>query len=387
MHVVIVGSGFGGVKTALGLTNKRGIRVTIITPKANFEYHGALYRSATGRSPLEVVLPLRDIFARAKNVEVVLDKVVSLDTTAKLVGGETGQTYQYDKLVLALGSMVNYFGIEGMEEHSYTMDTIESTILLRHQIVNLLKANTGSVLEVAIVGGGPTGIELAGELPLFARRVIDKYKLHHQRLEVSLIEGAPRLLPALLPRVSIKVQRRLRQLGVRLMLGAKVSACQTDKLTVNGQAVTADLIIWTAGSCIVPFYAQYPKVFQIEKGKVVVDKYLHPVGQTDIYVIGDNARTKYSGMAQTALHDAKFVAGHIKASQHHAPQPAYRAWQPIYVVPVGQHWAAVQIRHKVRSGYTGWLVRRRADLWIFRNFKPYKQAIKTWRKGNRWAHF
>ncbi len=387
MHIVVVGSGFGGVKTALGLANKRDIRVTLVTSKPNFEYHGALYRSATGRSPLEVVLPLRDIFARAHNVEIVLDKIVSIDPMAKHVGGETGHLYAYDKLVLAMGSMVNFYGIDGMEEHAYTMDNIESTILLRHRIVNLLKTNTDPELTVAIVGGGPTGIELTGELPFFANKVIDKYKLHHQKLRITLIEGSPQLLPAMLPKASQKVLRRLQHLGVKVWCGAKVSGCNEKKLIVNGTAVRADLIIWTAGSCTVPFYSQYPRVFQMKHGKVIVDKFLHPVGHPDIYVIGDNALTRYSGMAQTALHDAKFVASHIRANRGRGLHPAYRVRQSIYVIPVGKNWAVVQSGNKVRSGYAGWLVRRRADLWVFRNFKPYKQAIKTWRKGNRWAHF
>ena len=108
-------------------------------------------------------------------------------------------------------------------------------------------------------------------------------------------------------------------------------------------------------------------------------------GHKNIYVIGDNAATKYSGMAQTALHDAKYVSRILLQMHKGIPPIAYRPKRPVYVVPIGPRWAVLQDGEKMTTGYKAWLVRRRADVWIFKNFEPYKRAIKQWRKGNKKA--
>jgi NADH dehydrogenase len=139
MRVVVVGGGFGGVKTALELANKQNIQVTLIAPTGNFEYHGALYRSATGRSPLEVVIRIADIFSSCKNITFVLDAVVSIDEKRNMLVGSTGIVYDYDAVVFAMGNQVNYFGIEGMADYAATMTTVPAAIDLRTRLVGLAK--------------------------------------------------------------------------------------------------------------------------------------------------------------------------------------------------------------------------------------------------------
>ena len=384
--VVIVGGGFGGVKAAVELANKPGFSVRLISTHMNFEYHGALYRSATGHSPTEVVVPLKTIFKRAKNVEVLLDTIVGINPKRKLLRSETGSEYAYDTVVLAMGNDVNYFGITGMDEHSFAMTTIPQTIALRNKLVELFK-KPGSEPTIAVVGAGPTGVELAGELREFAGRVARKYRIRMARPKVILIEGSDRVLPMLDPILSGKAYKRLQSLGVGLRLSTKVNSCEPGKVCLAGGDIEADAIVWTAGSKAVDFYAQHPRVFKLERGKVIVDKFMRAEGHEDIYVLGDNAYTKFSGMAQTALHDAKFVVRNLMRSQKGTPLVAYRSWHPLYVVPIGEKWALLQTEKQLVSGYRGWLVRRRADRWIFRNFLPYKQAIKQWRRGNRIARF
>lgn len=385
MRVVVVGGGFGGAKTALELSNKPNIQVTLISQTENFEYHGALYRSGTGRSPLEVVIPLRDIFKKSSNVEVMLDRVVGVNHPKKCVIGETGEVYKYDKLVLALGNELNYFGLEGIKQHSMSLDTIVNTIALRHELTKLFKANNKP--HIAIIGAGPSGVELAGELQNFADMVADKYQLEHIAVQVTVVEGAERVLPSLREPASTKAQRRLERLGVRVLTGTRINACEPSKVCLESGDLDADLIVWTAGSKTSGFYLQYPDIFKLEGGKIAVDQYLQARGQEDIYVIGDNAATRFSGMAQTALHDAKFVAQNILRDAKNLSQLWYKEVQPIYVVPIGRRWAILQTKHKITSGYKGWLVRRRADMAIYRNFQPYKEALKTWRKGNQRALF
>lgn len=380
-----MGSGFGGAKVALELANKPGVKVTLVSQIPNFEYHAALYRSSTGRSPLEVVLPLRDMFKRARNVKIVLDRIVGINVKKKLIVSEAGDTYAYDKVIFAMGNVVNYFGISGMKKSTMTLDTIANTIALRHELTVLFK--TKKVAKIAVIGAGPAGVELVGELQHYAQLVASKYRSPVTKVKATLIEGSDRVLPTLDKSASHKAQKRLQQLHVKLKLGTQVNACLSGKVCISTGDLDADLIVWTAGSKAVSFYAEHPDVFELERGRVKVDQYLNAVGHEDIYVIGDNAATPYSGMAQTALHDAIFVAGNILLEHKNQRLKWYTAVRPVYAVPIGPKWAILQTKTRVMSGYKAWLARRRADLAIFKNFQPYKQAMKTWRKGNKLARF
>ncbi len=384
--IVVVGGGFAGCKTALELANKKGFEVTLISSGNNFEYHGALYRSATGHSPMEVTIPIHDILKRARNVTFVLDTIERVDPERKVVLSETGNTYGYDTLVLAMGNVINYFGIDGMEQNAVAMTTVPQTIELRKKLTELFRQE-GEDPCIAVVGGGASGVELSGELQHYARMVAHKYRTHVKHPHVVLIEGADRVLPNLDPVLSAKAYKRLQKLGVELRLSTKVNSCESGKVCLDSGDLDADLIVWTAGSRAVDFYANHPKVFELEKGRVKVDEFMRATKHSDIYVLGDNAFTKFSGMAQTALHDAKFVVRNLLRIQKGKKPVAYRFWHPIYVIPVGTNWAVLQTQKNLISGYKGWLVRRRADRWIFKNFLPYKAAIKQWRKGNHLADF
>lgn len=387
LKVVIVGGGFGGVKTALELANKPDVKVTLITQRSSFEYHGALYRSATGHSPKEVSIPLRDIFADAKNVEVVLDTVVRINEQDRLVGGEMGEKYAYDFLVLALGNVINYFGIEGMDKHSYSMDNISSTLNLREQLKQQLSKESKKPLKVVVIGAGASGVELSGELHQFAKLVAAKHSIKPRKLDVTLVEGSDRVLPAFTERASRKAAKRLKKVGVKLRLNTRVNSCEPDKVCVSGDDLAADIIVWTAGASPASLYAKHPYIFELDRGRAVVDSHLRAVNQPYIYVIGDNAATKYSGMAQTAIHNALYVAGDILANQAGKRHRDYKPKPPIYVVPIGPGWAVYQKGSVVRTGRFGWRVRRNADLEIFRYFEPYEKAIKLWAAGNEMVDF
>ncbi len=385
-RVVIVGGGFGGLKAAMKLANKPGFEVILMSEGANFEYHGALYRSVTGHSPLEVAIPIDDILHRAKNVKFVLDKATKIDPKKNIITGETGNTYKYDKAVLAMGNVVNYLDVKGMEDNSFAMSTIAQTVMLRNRMTELFKKPPKD-LTIAIVGAGPSGVELAGAIPGFAELVAKKYGKKIAKPRVVLIEGADRVLPMFDPVLSGHTYKRLQQLGVTLRLNTKVNACEEGKVCVSDGDIKADLIVWTAGNCASDFYVKHPKVFKLAQGHVLVDKYLRIPGHTNIYVIGDNAYTPFTGMAQTALHDARFVAHNLVREHYGTKMEAYRPLHPTYVVPVGDKWAVLQNQQHQWSGRQAWAFRRQADRAILRNFLPLKQALKRWRKGNQLTDF
>ncbi len=384
MKIVIVGGGFAGIKTALLLANKPQFDVQLISNNTHFEYHGALYRSAVGHSPLEVVIPLKEIFADAKNVELILDDVTTIDNKKRLLSSSTDHVYPYDKVILALGSTVNYFGIEGLEDHTENLSTISNTIRLRKHLVELFQTTRKTPVRIAVIGAGPSGIELVGELQTFANFIAKKYNIKPVQVQPLLVEGSGRILPSLLPKTSEKVTRRLHKLGVEIHLGIKVESCKKNELCLSAGNLGADSIIWSAGSKPVGFYEQNPSVFVLSRNsRVEVDEYLQARTQEDAFVLGDNANTPYSGMAQTALHDAQFLARNLLREVSGKPPKKYRAVRPTYVVTVGNKWAVVQKNKTITSGYRGWLIRRQADLAIFKHFRPYEQAIKTWRQAQR----
>lgn len=386
MKVVVVGGGFGGVKTALELANKQGIEVTLIAPTSNFEYHGALYRSATGKSPLEVAIRIHDILNHARNVTFVLDSISGFLPQKNVVVGIDGDMYEYDYLVLAMGNQVNYFGIEGMNEHASCMITVPAAIELRSKIVALTRSLEKNP-SVVIVGAGPTGTELAGDIQTFSDLITRKNSLPRKNFKVHLVEGGIRVLPTLHEKLSVKALARLQKLDVIVHLSSKVIGCKKDGLVLESGLLAADLVVWTAGSKPVDFYVNNEVYFELVKGRVVVDEYLRAKGHENVFVLGDNAATKYTGMAQTALHDALFVTRNLQRIKSNQDVTTYRARVPIYVVPIGPRWAVLQTKKSLLTGYKAWLVRRRADLWIFKNFEPYKKAVKQWRSGNRTAQF
>lgn len=373
-NVVIVGGGFGGVKTALELCDDPRFRVTLISSHDNFRYYPTLYRTATGGRRMISSIPLVDIF-KDKKIAIIADHVAKIDRQNHAVMTEGGQSHRYDALILAVGVKTNYFGIKGLEEYSYGIKTTtDAEELKRHLHAHLIKEKHPDHNYV-VIGGGPTGIELAGALPAYIKQICLRHGLEPSKFHIDLIEAAPRLLPRMPKDVSKRVARRLRRLGIKLYLNTAVEAATADSLMVRGKPIRSHTVIWTAGILNNPFFVKND--FQLAKnGKVRVDQYLQ--AEPGIYVIGDNADTPYSGMAQTALHDGRFVARNLKlVSEQKAPLP-YTAKKPIYVTPAGPKWAAVLWGPIRVYGKLGWILRRLADLVAYHDYEPWQIASKRW---------
>lgn len=385
MKIIIVGSGFGGVKATLELQNRPGIDVQLISNHSSFDYHAALYRSATGKSPLEVVIPLRDIFDSGSDTDVVLDEIVGLNPENKQLHGQSGRNYDYDVLILAIGQVPNDFGITGIAEHAYNIDTITGTIKLRQHLHDMvLEGERQQALNFVVVGGGASGVELAAELVLYTKELA---WFHHQvekPVDVVLVEAGERLLPLLHPKLSNKAQKRLESLGVKVILGRRVEAFDGRTVSTGDIQMETETLIWAAGFKNNEFFKHNKAIFKLGRaGRVVVNDFLGADGS--IYVIGDNADTEYSGMAQTALYDARFVARDILSRAFKQKRKQYVPRKPIYVIPVGHKFAVMQWGSFKLSGRLAWVVRRIADFRLFSELEPFKKAVKTWRQGNRQA--
>lgn len=380
MRVVVVGGGFGGVRAALRLANKVGFDVTLVSKQSYFEYHAALYRSATGRSPLEVAIPLSDFFESAGNVEVVKDEIVDIDPDAKTLTGASESVYRFDAVILGLGSVTEYFGIQGLEEYSYGVKTISEALELKRHLHENLVSKATAEKNYVVVGAGASGIELAAELSSYLSKIRRKHRLSSAAYKIELIEAGPQLLPTMPANYSKMVTRRLKKLRVKTYINNKVGAETADGIQLPGGSISSHTVVWTAGVANNPFFKKFPNIFKLGRGgKVEADDQLKV---TDgIYIIGDSVDTKYSGMAQTALHDADFVTGNLlRAAAGKQPQP-YVPKKPIYAIPVGSNWSAVLWGKLEIYGFAGWVLRRLADLWLYLNFLPPGKALSAWRYG------
>jgi NADH dehydrogenase len=379
MRVVIVGGGFGGVRAALNLAKKEAFEVKLISDRSYFEYHAALYRSATGRSPLEVAIPLIDFFRDIPNVEVIKDQIVKLEPNNSLIIGEAGSSYKYDKLILAVGSVTQYFGISGLKEYSYGVKTIQEALELKRHLHEDLINHLPNLRHYVVVGAGASGVELASELVAYLKHIRKNHNIN-QNFTVDLIEAADQVLPAMPPDFSLKVKQRLKKLGVRVYLNTPVQAESMDAIHLPGGEIKSQTVVWTAGLTNNPLFQQNKAIFKPERnGKIKVNEYLEL--SPHIYIIGDSAQTKFSGMAQTALHDANYVTSDLLNQNKSASRKKYQPKKPIYAIPVGPRWSAVLWGRGRVYGYSGWILRRLADLRLYINFLSLVKGLTVWRYG------
>lgn len=374
MNITIVGGGFGGVKAALELSKDKRAHVTLFSDKPDFQYYPALYSSATGKSHLQSWVPLGEIFADCENVDVIIDKVVTLDKTARTIKTESGATHEYQTLVLALGSVTTYFGIPGLNEYAYGIKSHDEITRLKQHLLEEFSQPNGADKNFLIIGAGPTGVELASGLGTYLKHLKKHYKQPGPRMSISIIEAAPRVLPRMSEKASALVLKRLKSLGVHVELNKKVESETADSLIVSGRPIKSHTVIWTSGVANNPFFAENASQFELAKnGRVIVNAHMR--ADQHIYVIGDNAVTPFGGLAQTALHDGIYVAKQILGKSH----KKYKAKQPPVVVPVGEGWAIFEYKWIRFGGWLGASIRSAADFVGYRDMLPFGQALGVWR--------
>lgn len=389
--MLIIGGGFAGVTTARELAKKSPKSdITLISNRSYFEYYPALYRILSGMSPIEVCVPLEDVLP--ENVTIAKDTISSIDPVTKEVTGELG-TYQYDELVLALGSEVNYFGIKDAPTNTYRFGTTNSAIELKNRMITLFEEyvteeNPKHKLHVVIVGGGPVGVELSGSLSIFMHRLARKYNVDRSAMKVTLVDSGPRVLGRFPEQVSAHVQKRLEKIGVNLSLGCAISDIQHQQVCLPAENILADTIVWTAGTKPNGLYKDIPGILLDEKTKrVVVDEYLCAKGLENVYVVGDGAATPNSGLAQTAVYDGKYVAQVILNRAKNLSDAKIKKYKvPVtgYIVPVGMGWAAFVYRKLRLYGIIPFMLRLAVDFEFLFRMLPLARVLDLYWEGFRY---
>lgn len=372
--IVIVGGGFAGVKVALELADDQRFAITLVSDQDYFRYYPALYHTATGAPRRVSAIPISELLA-GQRVSFVRARALKLDRQNKQISTKGAGKLSFDKLILAMGMTTNYFGIPGLDKYSYGIKSIDEVDRFKAHLHRQLQQTGQTDLHYLVVGGGPTGVELAAMLPGYLQKIAQNHGIARPKINVALIEAAPRILPRLPRDVARMTARRLRKLGVKIHTKQKVEAQTAEALVINGAPIGSRTVIWTAGVSCYPFFAD--NGFRMtEHHKVAVDEFLR--AEPDIFVLGDNADTRYSGVAQTALYDAQFVADNLKRWASDQIPKVYQPKRPIYVTPTGEGWASV-VWGKLRLyGRLGWLLREAADFIAYRDYQPWWPAAQRW---------
>jgi NADH:ubiquinone reductase (H+-translocating) len=381
-RVVIVGGGFGGLYAARAL-GKAPVQLTLIDRRNFHLFQPLLYQVATGQlSPANIAAPLRSILRRHKNTCVLLDEVIDFDLGGRRVLMKEGQV-PYDTLIVAAGSRHHYFGHPEWEAVAPGLKTIEDATTMRRRILSAFEeaehttdaAAQRALLTFVVVGGGPTGVELAGAVGELAHRTLrnDFCSIQPQRSLILLVEGLDRLLVAYPPDLSEKAKTALERLGVTVRLKTTVTDVQPDQVTLRcgdqSEVVRTHTILWGAGvqgSPLGKILAGATGAELDRGGRVLVQPDLSLPGRPEVFVIGDLANCAHQtgkplpGVAQVAMQQGSYVADLIRRRLEN--QPAARPFRyKDYgnMAEIGRAAAVADLGWLHLSGYVAWLA------WLF----------------------
>src|SRR3989344_5260839 len=381
-NIMIVGGGFAGIRCALDLAKKNilGVKITLISDKQHFEYYPRIYHAVTGESPAEVCVCLSEIFANRK-INLVIDQIKNVNLEKKIISGKN-KNYKYDDLVLALGSETVYFDIEGLEQMAFGFKSIQEALKLKahlHKMFDVYlssnKEDLVNQLHIVVVGGGPSGVELAGKLVAYMRDIAQKHSVDNNFVTIDLVEASSRLVPYLPEVISNRVYKRLHRLGVNIFLNRTVVKSDVDEITMKDMSMKSNTLIWTAGSKTNSFYKKIKGLHFQDNNKVIVDEYMNVFGIDSLYIGGDAASTKYSGLAQTAIYDGRFIANNLYRKYSGIRLKKYKPKKVAYAVPVGKHWAAMAVGNFRMYGYLAWLIRELIDIKFFLSIMSFRKVM------------
>lgn len=387
-RVVIIGGGFGGISAAKELAKTKGVEVTLITKNPYFEYYPALYKLVTGALAIEVCVPYDKIFDKKSSISVIEGFYQSYDSKNKTVTLLDGQVFSYDYLVLAMGSETNYFNIPGIEEFAFAFKSSKEALALKQHFLDLLQESKDipkdelvKRFHVTVVGGGPSGVELAGDITTYLRRMTKCYHIDPSFVTVDLIESNPRVLAMLPESVSRKAEARLRKLKVNLYTNRTLQSQDLDTMTASGMTIRSGTVIWTAGTKINESFMNLP--LDVKK-RVIVDPTFALIEDKDVFVVGDGASAVGSGLAQGAIAHGAYVGKAIKMKLRGRTLAPYKGKTTGYVVPIGHNFAIFSYKKLTLSGFIPWLMRSFVDFEYFTSIVSFSYVLEVFKQGKKY---
>lgn len=404
-HVVIVGGGFGGLQAAKAL-GKQPVQVTVIDHNNFHLFQPMLYQVATaGLSPADIANPLRAVLENQPNTGVLMAEVTGIDVNSQEVLLGEMQALHYDYLILATGATSNYFGHPEWRRLAPGLKDVNDALVVRCQVLSAFEAaeresdaqKRRALLTFVLVGGGPTGVELAGAIAELARQSL-KGNFRHidpTMTRIVLVQGPQRILPEFPAMLARQASQKLQQLGVEIRTGKHVKEVRKDGVMIGDEHLATENVIWTAGVKASPA-GEWLHAEVDHDGRVKVKKDLSVSGHSNIFVIGDTALVEQNGkplpgLAPVAMQEADYVAtviGNRIAGKTH-PQP-FRYFDKGTLATVGRGFGIVSIGPLRFAGLLAWLT------WLFvhilfligvRNrllvFLQYAWTYFTYQRGTR----
>ena len=377
-HIVVLGAGFGGL-TFCQAFNHPQARVTLVDRQNHHLFQPLLYQVATaGLSAPEIAQPVRSILSDRPSVTVLLDTVVDFNLAEKKVFLEKN-TLAYDYLVLALGGVTSYFGHPEWEQFAPGLKSLDDALRIRRRILLAFEkaenetdaAARDRLMTIVVVGGGPTGVELAGAFAELVRRVLRKdfRRIDPAQASVILIEAGPRVLAHLPPGLSASAQRQLEKLGVEVRVGVKVKTITQGRVEPeNGRIIEAENIIWAAGVSASAL-TQKLRTELDHAGRVKVKPDLSLPGHPEVFAIGDMALVldqdgkPVPGVSPAAMQMARKIARIIRdeldLGAGHAARPPFKYWDKGTMATIGRSAAVAKIGKLEFTGFLAWIA------WLF----------------------
>lgn len=395
-RIVVVGAGFGGLACVKGL-RRADAEITVIDKQNHHLFQPLLYQVATAAlSPADIAAPIRSIVRDHEGMHVLLDEVEGVDTATRTVKLTSGASVDYDTLVLSTGATHSYFGRDEWAQHAPGIKTIDDATRVRRKILLALEqaetnrqeniASRDEYLTFVVIGGGPTGVEMAGavaELTRHATSMEFRY-VTPKCVRIILIEGGQRLLASFPEDLSRKAKTSLEMLGVEVRLNARVTSIDADSVTVGTEVTRAATIIWAAG-VQASKAARWLDVEGDRAGRVIVENDLSVPGHPDIFVIGDTAMVVDSngknvpGIAPAAKQQGEHVARTITARlKGRSEQSPFRYRNFGTLATIGRKRAVVDFGWTRISGLPAWLLWSTAHLYFLVGFR------NRWVVGAAW---
>ena len=372
-HVVIIGGGFGGLSAARMLARKN-VHITLVDRKNHHTFQPLLYQVATaGLSPGDIAAPIRWILRGHRNVQVLLGEVINIDLPGRKVVLPDAEI-PYDYLVVAAGATHSYFGHNEWEPFAPGLKTLEDATEIRRRVLLAFEVaerqaagGEGKIaLNFVVIGAGPTGVELAGTLAEISRRALahEFHSIDPAKTRIILLEGGPRVLPAYPEDLSKSAEEQLRQLGVEVHTGAKVTGIDVDTVEVGDTRLPAAVILWAAGVAASPLGKKLGAPVD-RAGRVLIEPDLSLPGHSEVFVIGDLAALKdergnwLPGLAPVAIQQGKAAARSIIADLETKPRRRFHYIDKGSLATIGRAAAVGQIKKIHFSGFIAWLA------WLF----------------------
>ena len=396
-HVVIVGGGFAGLWATRALASAP-VRITLIDRGNHHLFQPLLYQVATaGLSAPDIAAPLRHILRRQRNVTVLMEDVVSIEPQSSRLRLGDGRALDYDFLLLASGATHAYFGHDDWAAHAPGLKTLDDALHIRRRILSAFERAEAepdpgarrALLTFAIVGGGPTGVELAGTLAEIARHTLKREfrRIDPRETRVLLLEAGPRVLSSFPESLSAKARRQLEKLGVEVRTGTPVASIDGDGVLLGNERIAARTVLWAAGVAASPL-ARSLGVELDRSGRVPVSADLRAPGIDNIYVAGDLASLQQDGKPvpgvapaakQMGTHVARAI--HDRLAGRDAPTFRYRDYGNL--ATIGRMAAVVHLGKLKLSGALAWWFWLLAHVFFLIGFRNRLVVMLNW----TWAYW